>query len=97
MTQLLLNVKKALKKLKKTVAEVHDIFLDLGNLVKEQGVMIDNIESNIVTTDQTTVAAHQELGKARQQQGKYRNKLCILLLILVIIAAVIVIVVFVVK
>ncbi|KAK9369036.1 t-SNARE [Lipomyces kononenkoae] len=76
------------------ISELNEIFRDLGTMVTEQGVLIDNIESNITNVADSTQHASAELTKASRYQKSSRNKSCCLLLILVIILAVVLLAVF---
>jgi len=77
-----------IKEIEKQVIEVNEMFVDVSNLVQEQGHMIDNIESNVEKTSHDTKAATVELKKASEYQKSYRSKLCVLVLIILIIAGV---------
>ncbi|KAK9454532.1 t-SNARE [Dipodascopsis uninucleata] len=76
------------------ISELNEIFRDLGTMVTEQGVMIDNIESNITNVAQSTQNASEELTKASKYQKSSRNKSCCLLFILAIILTVVLLAVF---
>ncbi|KAK9325466.1 t-SNARE [Lipomyces orientalis] len=76
------------------ISELNEIFRDLGTMVTEQGVLIDNIESNITNVADSTQQASAELTKASRYQKGTRNKSCCLLLILVVILAVVLLAVF---
>ncbi|KAK9390367.1 t-SNARE [Lipomyces mesembrius] len=76
------------------ISELNEIFRDLGTMVTEQGVLIDNIESNITNVADSTQHASAELTKASRYQKSSRNKSCCLLLILVVILAVVLLAVF---
>ena len=65
---------------------------DLAVLVNDQGVMLDDIESNIERVADRTGAAGGELLKAERYQRSSRNKLCIILLVVAFVLAVIIIV-----
>jgi len=85
---------EGIKDIEKTVKEVHEIFVDLSNLVSEQGEMIDNIESNVETSVDQTSKGVEELRAASKYQRSARTKMCILALILVIIAGVAVVTIY---
>ena len=65
---------------------------DLAVLVNDQGVMLDDIESNIERVADRTRAAGGELQKAERYQRSSRNKMCIILLVVAFVLAVIIIV-----
>ena len=65
---------------------------DLAVLVNDQGLMLDDIESNIERTADRTRAAGSELVRAERYQRSSRNKMCLILLIVAFVLAVIVLV-----
>lgn len=92
-----------IKEIEKALTEVNEIFIDLSNLVVEQGAMIgtviivlcgliitDNIESNVEAADDYTSKGYEEVKKASEYQKSSRNKMCCLLLIIVIVLAAVV-------
>jgi t-SNARE complex subunit (syntaxin) len=95
---------QGIKDIENAVHDVHEIFVDLSNLVSEQGSMIgkffyfsftlDNIEDHVDKTKHNVGEGVIEIRKASDYQRKSRTKLCCLLLILVIICAAVVAVVF---
>ncbi|CDH12397.1 related to Syntaxin PEP12 [Zygosaccharomyces bailii ISA1307] len=62
------------------ITELNEIFKDLGAVVQQQGLMVDNIEANIYTASDNTQMASQELDKALRSQ-KHSSKWCLYLLI----------------
>lgn len=62
------------------VTELNEIFKDLGSVVQQQGMLVDNIEANIYTTSDNTAMASRELNKAMRSQ-RNANKWCIYMLI----------------
>eukprot|EP01110_Echinostelium_bisporum_P011196 TRINITY_DN4920_c0_g1_i1.p1 TRINITY_DN4920_c0_g1~~TRINITY_DN4920_c0_g1_i1.p1 ORF type:complete len:265 (+),score=48.28 TRINITY_DN4920_c0_g1_i1:65-859(+) len=48
--QLINDRDEGIRQIEATVVEVNSLFMDLSNIVQQQGVMIDNIESNIEET-----------------------------------------------
>lgn len=68
------------------------VLQDLAVLVNDQGVMLDDIESNIERVADRTGAAGSELQKAERYQRSSRNKMCIILLVVAFVLAVIIIV-----
>lgn len=61
------------------ITELNEIFKDLGNVVEQQGIMVDNIEANIYSTSDNTAMASRELNKALRSQ-KSASKWCLYLL-----------------
>jgi len=76
------------------IGEVNEIFQDLAILVNEQGQMIDDIESNIVSTAAKTKTAQKELTKADRNQKSARNKMFCLLMVFAIVITIIFIALF---
>ncbi|CCJ28944.1 unnamed protein product [Pneumocystis jirovecii] len=72
------------------ITELNEIFRDLGAIISEQGIMIDNIENNISTTLSQVIHADNELKNADKYQKKTRNRSCYLLLILSTIVTIVV-------
>lgn len=66
---------------------------DLAVLVNDQGLMLDDIESNIERTADRTRAAGSELVRAERYQRSSRNKMCLILLIVAFVLAAIVLVI----
>jgi len=83
---------EGIKQIESSIKEVNEIFTDLAHLVVEQGVMIDNIESNVESAAHNTTEGVVELRKASDHQKSARSKMCWLALIIAIVAAVIAII-----
>lgn len=95
---IILEREEGIKEIEGTVHQVNEIFRDLGALIKEQGDMLDNIESNIENVVVSTTEANTELQEGAKYQKKARTKMCILLIIgIIILAILILVIVFVVK
>lgn len=62
------------------ILELNEIFKDLGTVVEQQGIMVDNIEANIYSTSDNAAMASRELNKALGYQ-KNANKWCLYLLL----------------
>mmetsp|Transcript_35972 Transcript_35972/g.58165 ORF Transcript_35972/g.58165 Transcript_35972/m.58165 type:complete len:300 (+) Transcript_35972:86-985(+) len=76
----------AIRDVESKVREVNEIMRDLAVIVVDQGHLIDNIESNIVATNERTTAANSELVKANAHQKRSRNWLCALFILVGILA-----------
>lgn len=61
------------------ITDLNEIFKDLGNVVEQQGIMVDNIEANIYSASDNTAMASRELNKALGYQ-RNANKWCLYLL-----------------
>ncbi|RHY26728.1 hypothetical protein DYB32_007344 [Aphanomyces invadans] len=76
-------------KLEQSVAELHQMFLDLALLVEQQGEMLDQIEFQVKTASNYIDAGNKEVTKALKSQKSMRKKMCCLLffgLVVVLIA-----------
>jgi len=93
-TSIIREREQGIKEIEKTVKEVNEIFVDLSNLVVEQGEMIDNIESNVESSVVDTSKGVEELSQASKYQKSTRSKMCILALILVVVAGVSVLIIY---
>ncbi|OHS98386.1 SNARE domain containing protein [Tritrichomonas foetus] len=60
--------------------EIRNIFLDLSNLIVEQGTIIDRIDFNVSETLNNAVEAHKEVEKAAKYQSKSRMIYCAVIL-----------------
>ncbi|TMW65652.1 hypothetical protein Poli38472_008294 [Pythium oligandrum] len=81
-------------RLEQSVAELHQMFLDLALLVEQQGEMLDQIEFQVRTAANYVEQGNQEVVKALKSQKSARKKKCCLLfvglaiiLIIVLVAA----------
>ncbi|AAW41517.2 t-SNARE, putative [Cryptococcus deneoformans JEC21] len=78
-----------IREIESGIHELNDIFRDLGTMVVEQGGLIDNIESNVISVARDSSSAAEELTTAHEYQRKAGKRMACLLLILVIVGAVI--------
>jgi len=86
----LINEREAeIREIEAGIHELTEIFHDLGTLVSEQGVMVDNIEQNIIITATDTQQAAQQLTIAADYQRKAGRRAACLTMILVIVTAVV--------
>jgi len=84
---------QGIKEIQHQISEVNEIFKDLAVLVHEQGVMIDDISSNIESSHTATTQASSQLHKASKSQKSSSSLLCLLLVIFGIIMIIVIIVV----
>ncbi|TPX60040.1 hypothetical protein PhCBS80983_g02067 [Powellomyces hirtus] len=89
---LIIEREQDLKGIEQSIAEVNEIFRDLGTMVHEQQYMLDNIESNVQTVEINMENATGELRTADRYQRSTRNKLCGVMAIVVMVIVVIVLV-----
>jgi len=71
------------------IHELNEIFRDLGTLVVEQGDMLENIESNVISIARDTQGANEELGHASEYQRKAGRRAACLMLIIVIVICIV--------
>jgi len=81
---------EGIREIQGQIAEVGEIFQDLAVLVHEQGDMVNDIESNIVSSHGHTTQARTELVKAASHQKSARNRMCMIAVILVVLLIVLV-------
>lgn len=84
-------------KLEQSVAELHQMFLDLALLVEQQGELLDQIDHQVRTAANYVEQGNQEVQKAIKYQKAHRKKMCCLLGIGVAILLAIVIIALVLK
>ncbi|PLW05567.1 hypothetical protein PCANC_07794 [Puccinia coronata f. sp. avenae] len=75
-----------------SISELADMFKDLGNLVLDQGTLLDRIDYNVEQMSSDIRGAAQELKTATQHQKRSGKCRIIFLLVLLIFAAVLVLV-----
>jgi len=85
--QILKQRNEELKQLERELTGLNEMFVDVSNLVVQQGTMITSIEDNTRKTADETKTAVGELKKASEYQRSSRSKLCCILLLAVIILA----------
>lgn len=79
-------------KLERGIVEIHDMFIEISNLVSQQGEMITRIEDNVIKAEVDVERGKDDLNKARISQiSANKKKICligtgiILLLILILV------------
>jgi len=75
------------------MVEVNEIFRDLAKLVEDQGEMIDNIQTSIITAATNVDDGVKAVIQADSSQQSTRKKLCFLAVIITIIIAIVIVVV----
>ncbi|KAI5078757.1 hypothetical protein GOP47_0006428 [Adiantum capillus-veneris] len=83
---------QGIREIQQQIGEVNEIFKDLAVLVHEQGVMIDDIDSNIETSHAATAQANRQLTKAAKSQKSNSSLACLLLVIFGIVLLIVIIV-----
>mmetsp|Transcript_33668 Transcript_33668/g.72821 ORF Transcript_33668/g.72821 Transcript_33668/m.72821 type:complete len:283 (+) Transcript_33668:254-1102(+) len=83
---------EGIREIQGQIAEVGEIFQDLAVLVNEQGDMVNDIESNIVSSHGHTEQAQRELVKAASHQKSARNRMCMIMIIMIVVLVILVLV-----
>ena len=78
---------KDIKKLEKSLSELHTLVVELSSLVQLQGEMIDNICDNISAAKNYVEKGVQNLSEAKENLKKARSKKCCVFIIVGVIAA----------
>lgn len=63
-----------------SIADLHDIFKDLAQMVQEQGTVLDRIDFNVEQTQTLVTDGYKQLQRAEMYQRKNRKMYCILIL-----------------
>ncbi|KAI9230959.1 MAG: t-SNARE [Piptocephalis tieghemiana] len=82
-----------IKKIERTIMELHDLFQEMNIAVEEQGAMLNNIEHNVENTAHYNETTVKHIDKAIVSRKKTRKRLwccCIFGVILLIILAVVI-------
>jgi len=89
---------REIKQIEQAVEEVAEIFQDLGAMVNEQGILVDNIESNISSAVEATSTGVVQLEGAEEYQIKARKRcVCITVIVVIAVAVIIVVILFALK
>lgn len=71
---------KEVIKIVQSISDLHDIFKDLGQMVQEQGTVLDRIDFNVEQTQVRVTEGYKQLQKAEMYQRKNRKMYCIVVL-----------------
>ncbi|WRT69855.1 uncharacterized protein IL334_006846 [Kwoniella shivajii] len=75
-----------------SISELADLFRDLGNLIVEQGTVLDSVEYNVQMTARELKGAEEELKVAQRYQANTGRRKCIFFLILCIVGLIIILI-----
>ena len=78
-----------IRKLEKSILEVHKLVQELSGLVKYQGEIVDNICDNIATARDDTLKAEENIIKSKENLSSARKKKCCILVIVIIIVIIV--------
>ena len=81
---------RSIRRLEASMAELHQMFVDMAHLVERQGAILDNIAFNIDRTKNQTGKAEAELITARRAQWASQKKMCCLTALMLIIVVVVI-------
>ncbi|OAF69482.1 Syntaxin-12 [Intoshia linei] len=84
----------AIKRLESDVLIINDIFVNLNKVVNEQGIVIDTIEDNIVSTHIQTEKANEDLTEAAISKEKTRRNKLIITVVLSLFALILVLILY---
>lgn len=76
---------KDVLKLEQSVAELHQMFLDMALLVEQQGEMLDQIEYQIQSASDYIEDGNEEISKALEHQKEARKRQCCILVIVLVV------------
>jgi len=77
-------------RLETSIAELHQLFLDMSLLVESQGELLDQIEYTVSQSVNYTGKAVEELRTANKYQRKVRKKMCIVVCCVLVILIIII-------
>eukprot|EP00325_Prymnesiales_sp_UTEX-LB-985_P002517 CAMPEP_0174697614 /NCGR_PEP_ID=MMETSP1094-20130205/3427_1 /TAXON_ID=156173 /ORGANISM="Chrysochromulina brevifilum, Strain UTEX LB 985" /LENGTH=346 /DNA_ID=CAMNT_0015894623 /DNA_START=65 /DNA_END=1105 /DNA_ORIENTATION=+ len=80
---------KDITRLETSIAELHQLFLDMSVLVESQGELLDQIEYTVSQSVNYTGKAVEELRSANKYQKKVRAKMCCVIVTVIVILIVI--------
>ncbi|CAD7939070.1 unnamed protein product [Amoebophrya sp. A120] len=81
---------RAIRRLERSMAELHQMFLDMAQLIEHQGEILDVIEVNVAKTKDYTTQAEKELITARKGQFTAQRRMCCITVVMLIIVAIII-------
>ncbi|CDJ44328.1 hypothetical protein ETH_00034140, partial [Eimeria tenella] len=84
-----------IRRLEQSVAELHQMFVELSFLVEAQGEMVEQIQYSVQQAKEYTAKAEKELLQARRNQKSAKARMFWITVILIIIAAIVLVPVFV--
>lgn len=73
-----------IKKLEQSICELHEMFVDMANLVESQGEMIDRIEFHVGKAVEYVKAGTEDTRKALKLQREARKKKIMILICITI-------------
>ncbi|KAJ0989805.1 hypothetical protein J5N97_008161 [Dioscorea zingiberensis] len=83
---------QGIQEIQQQIGEVNEIFKDLAVLVHDQGIMIDDVDSNIENSVAATAQAKSQLAKAAKTQKSNSSLTCLLLVVVGVVLLIVIIV-----
>lgn len=83
---------REIRQIVQSIADLNEIFRDLGAMIVEQGTVLDRIDYNVEQSCVKTEDGLKQLHKAEQCQKKNRKMLVILILVAVIVVLIVVLI-----
>jgi len=77
-----------IKKLEKSIVELHEMFVDMATLVESQGEMIDRIEFHVGKAVEYVKAGTEDTRKALKLQREARKKKIMIIVCIIIICVI---------
>ncbi|EFA79676.1 hypothetical protein PPL_07367 [Heterostelium album PN500] len=74
-----------IRQIVRSMEELSSIINDISILVIKQGTLMDQIEYNLESTEESMTVATVELKKADEYHRSYRTRLCILLILIILV------------
>eukprot|EP00392_Amoebophrya_sp_AT5.2_P011405 g11482.t1 len=81
---------QAIRRLEKSMTELHQMFIDMAQLIDHQGEILDVIEVNVAKTKDYTAQAERELITARKGQFTAQRRMCCITVVMLVIVAIII-------
>lgn len=91
--ELMREREEELRKLESDIMDINEIFTDLGLMIREQGEVIDTIESNVETAAANVEEGTNQLHKAHEHRMSARKKKCIIIVIVSVVIVIIIIII----
>jgi len=80
----------AIRKLERSMADLHQMMVDLAQLIEHQGEILNVIEVNVAKTKHFTSAAEKELISARKAQWSAHKRMCCLTVMMLCIVMIVI-------
>ncbi|XP_049880145.1 syntaxin-16 [Pectinophora gossypiella] len=92
-TKMVAEREEEVNKIVRSIMDLNEIFKDLGQMVNEQGTVLDRIDYNIEQTQVQVHEGYKQLQKAERYQRKNRKMHCIFILAIMIIVMIILLII----